>query len=88
MDMSHSPSPGWSAYTQTAFFGFALIAAGLLAYEHRVHLLGVLPWLVILACPLLHFFMHRGHGQHGGHDRSGSSTEPNSPDPAKERSNV
>jgi hypothetical protein len=88
MDTSHSSSPGWSAYTRTAFIGFALIAAGVLAYEHWLHLLGALPWLVILACPLLHLFMHRGHGQHGGHDHSGSSTEPTSPDPTKERSNA
>lgn len=88
MDTSHSPSPGWSAYTRTAFIGFALIAAGLLAYEHRVHLLGALPWLVILACPLLHLFMHRGHGRHGGHVHPGSSIEPASPDPTKERGNA
>jgi hypothetical protein len=29
--------------------------------------LGVLPYLLILACPLMHLFMHRGHGGHGGH---------------------
>jgi hypothetical protein len=28
--------------------------------------LGVLPYLVFLACPLIHFFLHRGHGSHGG----------------------
>jgi hypothetical protein len=27
----------------------------------------VLPFLVLLACPLMHFFMHGGHG---GHRRS------------------
>jgi hypothetical protein len=32
--------------------------------------LGVLPYLIFLACPLIHFFMHRGHGQHGGHHGS------------------
>jgi hypothetical protein len=29
--------------------------------------LGVLPYLVFLACPLIHLFSHRGHGGHGGH---------------------
>jgi hypothetical protein len=29
--------------------------------EHRAHLLGVLVWLPLLACPLMHLFMHRGH---------------------------
>jgi hypothetical protein len=26
----------------------------------------VLPFLILLACPFLHFFMHKGHGGHGG----------------------
>jgi len=39
--------------------------------EHRAHLLGALPLLLLLAvCPLMHFFMHRGH-HHGPHDDSG-----------------
>ena len=36
--------------------------------QHRGHILGVLPYLIILICPLMHFFMHRGHGHHH-HDR-------------------
>ena len=28
--------------------------------------LGVLPWLLLLACPFLHVFMHGGHRGHGG----------------------
>ena len=47
--------------------GFAIVAAFYLWTEHRAHLLGVLPWLLILACPLMHIFMHGGHGGHGGH---------------------
>jgi Protein of unknown function (DUF2933) len=31
----------------------------------HAHVFGVLPWLLILACPLMHLFMHHGH--HGGH---------------------
>jgi hypothetical protein len=30
--------------------------------------LGILPYLLLLACPLMHVFMHGGHGGHGGHD--------------------
>lgn len=48
------------------FGGFAAIALLMLAVEHRAHLLGWLPWLFLLACPLMHVFMHGGHG-HGGH---------------------
>jgi Protein of unknown function (DUF2933) len=32
-----------------------------LILEHRPHLFGWLPYLLIAACPLMHFFMHRGH---------------------------
>lgn len=30
--------------------------------EHWQHFLNALPYLVLLACPLMHVFMHRGHG--------------------------
>lgn len=48
-------------------FGFLAVAAFFLWTEHRAHLLGALPYLLILACPLMHLFMHGGHGHHGGH---------------------
>ena len=51
------------------FWTFLAIALAFLALEHRAHLLGALPFLLLLACPLMHLFMHRGHGGHGsGHD--------------------
>lgn len=46
---------------------FLSVAAFFLIYEHWAHALGILPYLVILVCPLLHLFMHRGHGGHDGH---------------------
>jgi len=52
--------------------GFALVAAFFLITEHRAHVFGVLPYLLLAACPLLHFFGH-GHGGHGG--RSGGERE-------------
>lgn len=51
------------------------IAGFFLWQEHRAHLLGVLPYLLLLACPFTHMFMHRGHGgprqnhEHHVHDR-------------------
>jgi hypothetical protein len=41
------------------------IAGFLLFTEHRAHVLGVGLFLLLLACPLLHVFMHGGHGGHG-----------------------
>ena len=46
----------------------ALIFAGLayLVFLQPAFLLAILPFSVLLACPLMHVFMHRGHGSHGG----------------------
>ena len=55
------------------FWIFVIIAALFLISEHRAHVLGALPFLFLLACPLLHLFMHGGHGGHGGH--AGSSPD-------------
>jgi Protein of unknown function (DUF2933) len=46
--------------------GFLVIAGALLLTEHRAHVLGLLVWLPLLACPLMHVFMHGGHGHHHG----------------------
>jgi Protein of unknown function (DUF2933) len=46
--------------------GFLIIAGALLFTEHQAHVLGLLIWLPLLACPLMHLFMHSGHGHHGG----------------------
>ena len=50
--------------------GFLAIAAFFLITEHAAHLFGMLPWLLLAACPLMHLFMHHGHGGHSGHGRS------------------
>ena len=49
--------------------GFLIVAGFFLVTEHRAHLFGILPLLLLLvACPLLHYFMHGSHGSHGGGD--------------------
>lgn len=42
----------------------AVASAGLfwLLREHWGHVLGLAPYLLFLACPVMHFFMHGGHG--------------------------
>jgi len=41
----------------------ALTGLGLLLLtDHRQHVLDFLPFLILLACPLMHLFMHHGHG--------------------------
>lgn len=48
--------------------GFLAIAGFFLVTEHTAHVFGALPYLLLLACPLLHTFMHRGHGEHDEKD--------------------
>jgi hypothetical protein len=49
--------------------GFALVAGYFLITEHRAHLFGALPFLLLAACPLMHLFHHGGHG-HSRHDEA------------------
>lgn len=48
---------------------FAAVALFYLLSEHQAHLFGILPYLLLLACPFMHFFMHGRHGGHGSHDK-------------------
>jgi hypothetical protein len=57
-----------------ALFGFLVVAAFFLFSEHRAHFFGVVPYLLLLACPLLHFFGHGGHGRHNSRGGSGRDT--------------
>lgn len=53
-----------------ALIGFLVVIAFFLWTEHRAHVMGILPYLLLLACPLMHLF-HHGHG-HGHHHRGRS----------------
>ena len=64
-DAAPQQSSFWKSKAGLVAIAFLLIAAFLLLSEHRAHLLGYLPFLLLLACPLLHLFMHGGHGGHG-----------------------
>ena len=73
------PTDVWLRRARWVFWAFVAIAAAYLVAEHRSHLAGALPFLIILACPLLHMFMHGGHGGHGHHGGHGGG------DPRRER---
>ena len=65
--MHESPRTPGSWFRSTS--GLVLLAfLGIIGFflitEHAAHLFGALPYLLLLAWPLMHFF-HRGHG--GGH---------------------
>ena len=55
--------------------GFLAIGGAYLWMEHRAHLLGALVFLPLLLCPLMHLFMHHGHGDHSGHDSSKGTSQ-------------
>lgn len=66
----------WRSRTGIAVIGFALVGAFYVLREHWGHALGALPYLLILACPLMHLFMHRGHHRHGGGPDAAPGTAP------------
>jgi hypothetical protein len=49
------------------WIGLAAAVLWLLLY-HRAHVLEVLPFVVLLACPLMHVFGHHGHGGEHKHE--------------------
>ncbi len=53
--------------TPNGLAAIGLIGAVLyfLLTEHRAHFIYALPFLILLLCPVMHIFMHRGHGGHG-----------------------
>ena len=64
-DNSHARS--WLLYRSgLVTCGFLAAIGFLMATGHTAHLLGILPYLVLAACPLMHIFMHSGH-KHGNH---------------------
>ncbi len=50
---------------------FVLVAGGVGVYylltEHLTHVTQAVPYLFLLACPLMHLFGHHGHGGHSHH---------------------
>jgi hypothetical protein len=68
----HSQTSSWfRSRTGVVLLAFLAIAAFFLITEHTVHVLGFLPFLLVLLCPLLHLFLHGRHrGGHASHEGS------------------
>lgn len=62
--------------TGLVLIAFLAIAAFFLITEHTAHFFGILPYALLLLCPLLHLFMHSGHGDHGTHDDRAAHQHP------------
>ena len=71
-DMSTNESSAPRSW-RWVLYGFLAIAGFFLVTEHTAHVLGALPYLLLLLCPVMHLFMHRGHhGQGHGRDPGGN----------------
>lgn len=70
------PVPTWRTKGGVVLMGLLAVAAFYLLAEHSAHVFGALPYLLLLACPLMHLFMHHGHGGHEGHRESGGQAAP------------
>lgn len=71
-----SPPSFWRTRYAIGLVVIGGVAAYFLLTEHLAHAVGALPYLLLLACPLMHVFMHGGHGHH--HHHSGKSGTPGS----------
>lgn len=62
--MANKPQLFWRSPPGYLALGLIAIAAYFVVMEHRAHVVEVLPYGLLLLCPLMHIFMHRGHGAH------------------------
>jgi hypothetical protein len=77
MDHSNRPSNlTWLSPTYIVLLGFLVFIGFFLITEHGAHLLGILPWLLLLACPLMHIFHSHGHHhEENGDDKDKKNRE-------------
>lgn len=80
-NMSNKPRSFWSTPTGWTALGLIAAVSYFLLVEHRQHIFEYLPYLIFLACPLMHVFMHGSHGKHE-HDES-NFHEKESPETSK-----
>jgi len=64
----------WLTPQGLAAVGLIAAVSYFLLMEHRQHLIAWLPFMILALCPLMHIFMHRGHGFHG-HKKSGDTDQ-------------
>lgn len=66
--------PFWRSKPGIALGMLLVIALFYPAREHYGHILGLLPYMILLLCPLMHFFGHH-HGGHGHQGKTADSTK-------------
>lgn len=79
-DAYHQPEnrpAWWKTPSGIACLFFLAAGAYFLLTEHTAHVVPYLPWLIILLCPLMHFFHHGGHGHGKNHVKTSSEDTDN-----------
>lgn len=78
----HEAGPNWSRINQWLLWVGLAAAVAWMFFRHNEHLWQLLPFLILLACPLMHLFGHGGHGGHGSHGGSDTSAKDVTPPPS------
>jgi hypothetical protein len=65
-----APTSFWRSRYAIGLLVMGAVAVYFLMSEHRAHFFAALPFLLLLACPLMHVFMHGSHGGHGGSEQA------------------
>lgn len=68
MDQQHARPSFWKSPFGIIATVVAIAASIYLYVVHKDHVLALLPYAFLAACPLMHMFMHRGHGHEGHSD--------------------
>lgn len=84
MDHDHSqhgsaPAGFWGSRDSIGLIVLGAIAGYFLLTEHRAHLFAALPYLLLATCPLMHMFMHGGHGGHSHGQNAAVGDRPQAP---------
>lgn len=66
--------PNWARINQWLLWAGLAAAVAWLFFRHGEHLSTLFPFLILLACPLMHLF---GHGSHRGHRQAGDERRRN-----------
>jgi hypothetical protein len=72
----HSGNGSGGSAAGWVFLGFVVVAGYFLLTEHQAHVIQYLPFLLLLACPLIHMMHgHRGHHKDQAADAGANSRE-------------
>ena len=63
----------WRSPAGIIFLILLGVATFFIVIEYWARIAPVLPWLILLACPLMHLFMHGSHRSHDNNSKEGKN---------------